>query len=396
MLTVVCALLLTAKKASGQAGNSADLYKRILPSVITLSVEKPDGKYSGTAFLIDGKGVAATAWHVISKATSARAKFSDGEEFDVSGVIDKDEKRDVALIKVKVAGRPTLEVSTSEPAVGTKAFVIGSPEGLDFSITEGLISQIRMLDTKRVIQFSCPASPGNSGGPLVDADGKVLGVVSFQYVEGQNLNFAIPGAVVGGLDATLPTQPWSSVKPSPDSKSEHLFDVNRWGAPEWDGTWPDGSNPWRALLVYYENSPVTALNVMLGFVAFDNNTRRRVDARGISILQANRLCKYLQEFLDTNRVSDAPHGKLTLPTIRFASNDVLFTDKPLEVLFVRGEPTAFSKAKWEVKFLFDRGNSARFGRAEVRSFLEAFNLWKRMLKEDGLDLDASSPATSGS
>jgi hypothetical protein len=84
-----------------------------------------------------------------------------------------------------------------------------------------LISQIQTIEDTtgleivkgtRCYQFSCPSSPGNSGGPLVDARGEVLGVVDWQRTDAQNLNFAVPISYVLGLDTTLPTQPWAAVK----------------------------------------------------------------------------------------------------------------------------------------------------------------------------------------
>jgi S1-C subfamily serine protease len=190
-----------------------DLYKQSLPSVMTLTVDKKDGSEAlGTAFLTIKDGVAATAWHVVKDAVKVSAKFSSGEQFEVSGLIDKDEKRDIALVRVKVAGRPLITLASTEPAIGSKAYVIGAPQGLEFSLSDGLISQVQMIDNVKNYQFTCAASPGNSGGPIMNASGAALGVVSKQMVEGQNLNFAVPSTYVLGLDSTLPTQPWIQVK----------------------------------------------------------------------------------------------------------------------------------------------------------------------------------------
>lgn len=190
------------------------LYKKVLPSVMTLTVQKADGTAAtGTGFLAVKEGLAVTAWHVVKDTKSATAKFSDGEEFEVSGLVDKDEKRDVALVRVKEFGRPLLALATVVPEVGTKAYAVGAPEGLDFSLSDGLVSQIQNGGGVTLYQFSCPASPGNSGGPLVNAGGEVIGVVSRQMRDGQNLNFAMPAAYALALDATLPTRTWESVKP---------------------------------------------------------------------------------------------------------------------------------------------------------------------------------------
>ncbi len=213
IMSTVSLLLIVASLALADELKSQDIYKQSLPSVMTLKVLKSNGdNVLGTGFMAVKDGMAVTAWHVVRDAKTVTAKFSDGQEFESSGLVDKDEKRDIALIRVKVFGKALLPVATTAPDVGSAAYVIGAPEGLEFSITSGLLSQIQIADGINHYQFSCPSSPGNSGGPLFNAQGQVTGVVSFQFREGQNLNFAVPSTYVLGLDASLPTQPWGSAK----------------------------------------------------------------------------------------------------------------------------------------------------------------------------------------
>lgn len=186
------ALALTLLVAAAQEPSAAELYKTALPSVMTLTVSLAEGEVTGTAFLSIKDGVAVTSWHVVEGARRVTARFSSGEEFAVSGLIDKDERRDVALIRVKVADRPLLPFASADPEVGVKAYAIGAPRDFDFSISDGLISQVRQVDGFKQYQFTCPASPGNSGGPLLNAKGQVLGVVAWQRRDAQNLSFAIP------------------------------------------------------------------------------------------------------------------------------------------------------------------------------------------------------------
>jgi S1-C subfamily serine protease len=209
------ALLFASFGVFGQEFKPEALYKKAVPSVMTLKAGKKDGAVVlGSAFLITNSGIAATAWHVVNGATQVSARFSDGEEFEVSGLVDKDEKRDLALIRVKIFGRPELTVVGDDPQVGSRAYVIGAPLGLEFSISEGLLSQIQRIDNVKQYQFSSAASPGNSGGPLLNVAGQVIGVVSWQVKNGQNLNFAVPSSYLLGLDKTLPTLPWDTVRPS--------------------------------------------------------------------------------------------------------------------------------------------------------------------------------------
>lgn len=215
---LLCALVTTplaaqeAPKESAKPLSPAQLYKQCLPSVLTLKVKYADDTAGfGTGFLALKEGCALTAWHVVRNARSVTAKFADGEEFEVSGVVDRDEKRDLALVRVKVAARPLLTLSPADPEVGARAYAIGAPKGLDFSLSDGLISQIRAEEGKKAYQFSSPISAGNSGGPLLLDDGRVVGVVRSRIVEGQNLNFAVPAVYALGLDSTLPTKPWDQL-----------------------------------------------------------------------------------------------------------------------------------------------------------------------------------------
>lgn len=175
-------------------GTAEDIYRKASPAVMTLLVKDKDGDVvgNGTAFMVSNSGYAVTAYHVIKDATNATVHFSDGKSFKVEGVIDGDETRDIAIIKVGVTGRPFLQLGKKSPSVGADSYVIGAPKGLEFTISQGIVNQIRDENGSKIIQFSAPVSPGNSGSPLLDANGVAIGVVSYQRTDGQNLNFATP------------------------------------------------------------------------------------------------------------------------------------------------------------------------------------------------------------
>jgi S1-C subfamily serine protease len=125
--TILLLLLLLPASTLGQEKKAEEVYKSILPSVMTLIVEKKDGSVvTGSAFLAIKDGLAITAWHVIQNGVRAIGRFASGEEFEVSGVVDKDEKRDTAIIRVKVFGRATLTLTAAQPDVGSRVYVIGA------------------------------------------------------------------------------------------------------------------------------------------------------------------------------------------------------------------------------------------------------------------------------
>jgi len=227
----------TAAVADGDL-SAADIFKTTSSSIADLTVLNSGGDTVeiGTAFLVFGDdGLAVTALHVVADGVAGRAKFEDGQEYDVLGIVDKDENNDIALIRIDETGRKPLPLGLLPPDVGSKAYAIGSSMTLEFSISDGLISQVRKLDKDTTVyQFSCPSSPGNSGGPLIDSHGNVVGVVSFQLIDGQNLNFAIPSSYILHLKSTAPTKKWGlmkieqeeAIKNGETTPEKHVVEIN--------------------------------------------------------------------------------------------------------------------------------------------------------------------------
>ena len=170
------------------------LYPKVLPSVMTLEVKSQSGeKFIGSAVLALADDVVLTAWHVVADARSVCAVFADGQRVNVIGCIDYDGGRDLALLKLEKRLPHRRAVLGRElPAVAARAYVIGAPKGYDFSISDGLISQIRSVKGFLQYQFSCPISPGNSGSPVFNQRGEVIGIASWTKAGAQNLSFAIP------------------------------------------------------------------------------------------------------------------------------------------------------------------------------------------------------------
>jgi S1-C subfamily serine protease len=191
-----------------------DLYAAVSPSIVTLEVENVAGShFVGSAFLAVDDRLAVTAWHVVHDARQVEARFSDNHSVKVVGLVDKNEKLDLALIELEATGRPRLKLGSAAPRIGARVFVVGSPRGFDFSISEGLISQIRTLDGVRHYQVSCPISPGDSGGPVLNGRGEAIGVVSWRKSDAENLGFAIPSPAVARMNAALPVVAWVDTPP---------------------------------------------------------------------------------------------------------------------------------------------------------------------------------------
>jgi len=174
-----------------------ELIKRLLPAVVTVVGFNAAGKVIrlGSGVFIDRQGHLITNLHVINGVARAEVKLSQGEIFPLTEMVASDEKADLVKLVVNLPGGAPhyLAVSGARPEVGGRVVVLGSPLGLEQTVTEGLVSAIRTVrDRGEFLQISAPISPGSSGGPVVNMTGQVIGIATFQ-VRGQNINFAVPG-----------------------------------------------------------------------------------------------------------------------------------------------------------------------------------------------------------
>lgn len=195
------------------AANPQKIYRKAMPSVMLLEVENYAGeKFTGSAVLAVQNDVAVTAWHVVRDARAVWATFGDGTRVKVIGCLDKDGERDLALLKLEkpMPGRRAV-LNQALQEVATRAYVIGAPKGYGFSISDGLVSQIRQVDGFAQYQVSCPISPGNSGGPLLNERGQVIGIVSWTKSDAQNVSFAIPSKEIARLNATGRVMTWAQL-----------------------------------------------------------------------------------------------------------------------------------------------------------------------------------------
>ncbi len=153
--------------------------------------EKPLSEGSG--FIVSADGKVATNYHVINMASKIKVR-QGGRVVDVEGLTYVDSDNDLAILKLKGSRYPVVKMGDAKRLqVGEKVYAMGSPHGLENTISEGIISGIRNIDKERtVIQMTAAISPGSSGGPLFNDRGEVIGIATFLIAETQNLNFALP------------------------------------------------------------------------------------------------------------------------------------------------------------------------------------------------------------
>jgi|ERR1019366_2072556 hypothetical protein len=196
------ASLLIVPIAFGQTGlTTAQIAKKVSPSVVVIQGKTDSGDVLGSGFIISKDGKIVTNLHVIRDLKTANVQLANGDLFDSVSVLATDERCDLAVIQVVGHDLPVLDLGNSDAlSVGDPVVVVGSPSGLEGTVTAGILSSVRdIADGFKVLQTDAAVNPGNSGGPLLNNKAEVIGVVSFQLRSAQGLNFAIPINYVRGL-----------------------------------------------------------------------------------------------------------------------------------------------------------------------------------------------------
>lgn len=165
--------------------------------VVVAYDEKGKAISQGSGFVVRADGAVVTNCHVISKARSIKVK-AGVKVLNVEGVIHADKENDLIILKVKGKNLPVVKVGSIEKAnIGEKVYVISSPQGLENTISDGILSGVREIDEKRkILQITAPVSKGSSGGPVFNTNGEVIGIATFIIEEAQNLNFAMPVNII--------------------------------------------------------------------------------------------------------------------------------------------------------------------------------------------------------
>jgi S1-C subfamily serine protease len=171
-----------------------------MPSVVQIQTGSGLGSGVGSGVIYDSDGLILTAAHVVGDNDSVTVRFADGEQVEGT-VLGGTSGADVAVVQVDRTGLPAAELALDEDAqVGQMAIAVGSPWGLQGTVTAGIVSAVDQAipsggSARAVLQTDAAINPGNSGGPLVDRDGRVLGInVSIFSLSGANdgVGFAVP------------------------------------------------------------------------------------------------------------------------------------------------------------------------------------------------------------
>ncbi len=216
---------------------TAEIYANYVESCVGITVDivstnvfgqTVTGAAAGSGFVITEDGYILTNYHVISGANSITVAFSDGKTYPAT-LVGGEEANDIAVIKIEATGlKPVVIGSSSDMLVGEQVTTIGNPLGeLTFSESTGIISAVDRTITMsdgaqmNMIQTDCAINSGNSGGPLFNSHGEVIGIVSAKYSSGgssssasvEGLGFAIPMDDVAQMVSELVQNGYVSGKP---------------------------------------------------------------------------------------------------------------------------------------------------------------------------------------
>ena len=175
-----------------KASTSADfsgIIENAVKSVVTIKTNIGQG----TGFLITDDGYVVTNSHVVQGATAAAIYTYDGQTYQVL-LVGSDSTLDIALLKISGNFEKLKLANSDDIQIGEKVIAIGNPLGLQFSVSEGIVSAVNRegpSGIKAYIQTDAALNPGNSGGPLINKQGKAIGINNFKIGSGESLGFAL-------------------------------------------------------------------------------------------------------------------------------------------------------------------------------------------------------------
>lgn len=204
-----------AEGASDESLSTAEIADELAPSVAAVSVRDPrtsaPSSAQATAVVIDADGYLVTNHHVVANTGPLSVTLADGSSYEAE-TVGTDPASDLAVLKVDADGLPAAELADETPAVGEPVVAIGSPFGLEGSVTSGIVSALdRSLPESNsvlvgLIQTDAAINPGNSGGPLVNDAGEVVGIntaIVSQSGTYSGVGFAVPAPVVSDVSQQL-------------------------------------------------------------------------------------------------------------------------------------------------------------------------------------------------
>lgn len=285
------------------------IFEEASRSMVVIQAYGADGnlRNQGSGVVIGKNGV-VTNCHVVEDAGRIVVQHT-GQDLEAK-VDVADTERDLCHLSVPQLAAPAADVWSSRLKVGQRVYAIGAPEGLELTISEGLVSSIREFEGSQYIQTSAPISAGSSGGGLFDAEGRLVGITAFFVPEGQNINFALPVSWISELLARggkAPPATRNAAATKWQSRAAELRDKKNapallaW-AQQWVRSMPTSLAAWMQLgeayrLVNRPRRAVTAYQQALRLEAHNYDVWLNLGAAYQALNQYDRAIDALQEAL---------------------------------------------------------------------------------------------------
>jgi putative serine protease PepD len=200
----------TRRDVSSTSLSATQIYQRDSTGVVAIKVVTPEGEDEGTGIVLNEKGLILTNDHVVKNATSITVDASGSSKITRSAkLVGEEANQDLALISVDPSGlglKPLTLASSSSVQVGDAVYAIGNPYGLEETLTRGIVSalgrEIEAPDGSKItgaIQTDAALNPGNSGGPLLDEEGEVIGINSQIASDASTADGSQPGSTGVGF-----------------------------------------------------------------------------------------------------------------------------------------------------------------------------------------------------
>ncbi len=174
---------------------ASEIYARYSAGIVSIKTKDKFGRDIGlgSGFIVSPDGFIVTNYHVVTSAYEAEVNMQDRVFSDVS-LVRAVPQKDIAILKIKAEGMPYVAIGDSDDLVSGEFVVsLGTPLGLEHSVSSGIVSAIRQGSQMKLIQMTAPVSMGSSGGPVFNEYGEVVGITTIgSFFFAQNVNFAIP------------------------------------------------------------------------------------------------------------------------------------------------------------------------------------------------------------
>lgn len=173
--------------------DARDVVDKVGDAVVSIECDTPAGVSGGSGVIVNPDGYILTNAHVIDKAKKVRIKMTDEKQLSAK-VVAKDNENDLAIIRINIRNLPVAVIGNAKNAKsGNSVVAIGSPKGLDHTVTSGIVSKSdRVINGRHYIQTDAALNEGNSGGPLLNENGEIIGINTMIHKNANQLGFAIP------------------------------------------------------------------------------------------------------------------------------------------------------------------------------------------------------------